>query len=133
VLRNVDGERDNLHPKLKDEVAAFWKRMKLTEPEPAIYWNAICDNANATLHQYKLGAVMVETFAPSAIISGPSDASVSATVAMAPIMRPDGSGSERYYWMQDGPFKGQDQRDVIQQAIDWWEAEIGSMEQRARL
>jgi hypothetical protein len=66
------------------------------------------------------------------IISGPSDVSASATVAMAPIMRPDASGSERYYWMKDGPFKGQDQCDVIQQAIDWWEAEIGGMEQRAR-
>jgi hypothetical protein len=132
VLRNVDGERDDLHPKLKHEIGGFWKRMKETEPEPAIYWEIICGNANGILHQYKLGAVMVQTFAPSVIITGRSDVSVSAAVATAPILRPGALETERNYWMKDGPFKDHDQRDIVQQAIDWWEGEIGTMEQRAQ-
>lgn len=134
VLQNVDRESINIHPKRRDEISAFRVSLGQTKPQPAIYWQFIRENANEILHQYKLGAVMVETFAPSVIISGPSDVSASATVVTSTVLRstPGPEDSARYYWMKDGPFKGHDQRDVIQKAIEWWEAEIAGMEKRAQ-
>lgn len=134
ALQNVDRKNSNIHPRLEEEIGAFHKRLGQTKPEPMIYWHFIRDNANEMLHEYKLKAVMVESYAPAVVLSGPSDVSTSATAVVSTVLRstPGAGETARSYWMKNGPFKDQDQRDVIQKAIDWWEAEIGGIEERAQ-
>lgn len=38
-------------------------------------------------------------------------------------------GSTEYdYTMHDGPFKGRDPRDLIREAVQWWESELKAIE-----
>ena len=143
VMTRIDGESDEVDPKMREEIGKFWKRMKATKPEPAIYWEFICEDANNILHYYKFSAVQTVTRR-----TAEAEAVTSTSAAASTVYSIGGNGrvlggdagavpvadapiAERAYPMKSGSYEGQDQRDVVQMAIDWWEEEIGEMEARA--
>ncbi len=141
VLKNVDGNRKTAHPALRKEISEFLKRLRATEPEPAIYWSLMASDTNTILHQYKFSALHTHTrTSPGSLTNTIATTStITRTVATDSTERPTKSiGSANVgttlvneYLMKTGPFKGRDQRDVVQEAIDWWYTEIDELETRA--
>ncbi len=42
-----------------------------------------------------------------------------------------GEGTVEYdYKITDGPFKGKDQRDIVKEAIEWWENQLSLIDTR---
>ncbi|MBT3350055.1 MAG: hypothetical protein HOL66_15945 [Rhodospirillaceae bacterium] len=106
VLFEVDIKDDTHPPELVKEVQSFRDGMKASEPEPKIYWGFIAESANIILHEYDLHAGQGITIHVGANIEA----------GEAP--------HTRSYPIHDGPFEGQDQRDVVREAIDWWEKQL---------
>ena len=140
VLTHVDRKDKTVHPALKKEISEFFGRLGATKPEPKIYWSFMDRDANMILHQYKFSALHTHTrtsprsfggitIKSSAVTQFASDS----TERTTEIPRAANAGTTlvNEYLMKTGPFKGQDQRDVVQQAIDWWDNEIDEIETRA--
>ena len=132
VLTNVDRQSDDVRPALKEEIGQFFKRMQETNPEPVIYWKFIRGDANGILHAYKFRAVQSLTLGTTeGGVKGNQTASVSAVDEDDLNFLDATVVADRSYRMKAGPFKDQDQRDVVERAIEWWEKEIRAMETRA--
>ena len=103
-----------------------------TSPEPAIYWQFIRGDANDILHAYKFRAVQSFTFRTTEGGDvGNQTVSASAVTKGFLNFLEAPNVAERSYRIKAGPFKDQDQRDVVERAIEWWEKEIRAMETRA--
>ncbi len=86
--------------------------------EPAIFWQFIRKDRNFLIHQATLTGGIEETRSSHIYaFTHPSP-----PPPQPPLIR-------RAYPMEEGPFKGQDQRILVQQAIDWWESQISEIEQ----
>lgn len=129
VLTEVDGRSEDVHPKLREKIGGFLQRMKSNKPEPKIYWCFICEDANNILHYYGFSALQtIRRYGTNTTVtervSAASTFEVSGPLESAVHI-------ERVYEMKSGPFKGRDQRDVVEEAIEWWEKEIEEMIDRA--
>jgi hypothetical protein len=80
-----------------------WTRKK--DREPAIYWGFIDDERNLIVHQY----------APRV---GQS--------ILIPVSNPDQSVTS--YQMNNGPFAVRDPRNLVREAIEWWDKFLGEIE-----
>jgi hypothetical protein len=112
ALKHVDGRRRSpaAAKPMQRAVAAFLEELESGKPEPMIYWGLIHVEANNILHQYKFTAGKIVVLGPPGLANG----------VQAP------------YSFHSGPFEGRDQRDVVQEATDWWQVQIEKIEQRAR-
>ena len=141
VLKNVDGKDETTPLVLRKEISEFFDRMGATKPEPRIYWSLMAGDANMILHQYKFSAVHMHTrISPGSLTNTIATTStITRAVATDSTERTiksmgaanAGTTLVNVYLMKTGPFEGQDQRDVIEQAIDWWDKEIDELEIRA--
>jgi hypothetical protein len=93
VLHKVDSKRSRAH---KLAIDAAWKRVSRSKPEPAILWGFIESERNGLLNEFR------------------TDAGQGWNVHL-------GSHAEATYEIASGPFKGRDQRDLLRDAISWWE------------
>lgn len=108
VLDKVDSA---ISPSYKDEIDRSWKDLQQTKPEPAIFWQFINDERNAILKEYTVNAGQ------------------GVTIDFA-----SGQASAAYHYIVTaGPFKDQDQRRVISDAIAWWEQYLDKIDQAAAL
>ena len=117
ALVNEDAESD---ARVKKAQGAWWDRLKATKPDPSIFWEFIERDRNLLLKGAEL------TVEPSAtvFISG------GATPVHAP--RPPPPPPPIYnYKMKSGRFAGQDPRDLVRDAIEWWEKQLDDIEQAA--
>lgn len=101
ALTNIDAKSPEVRPEPQTLVGGFFGRMKATKPLPAIYWEIICEEPNNLLHYYETVAWQ-------------------RTPGPAPV-----------YEIIAGSFVGRDPRDVLQEAIDWWQNELDELELRA--
>lgn len=119
VLDKVDGESC---AEMRAAVDAHWKSLNATKPAPPIFWEFIEQERNNVLKGYRIGAgqgVVIRLGGMQANTTGPGQP-------------PDPPGPTTYtYTIIGGPFDGQDQRDIIQRAIEWWEEQINEIEARA--
>jgi len=101
VLYKVDAKSS---PQLRAAVDAQWAALKKSEPEPAILWGFIEDERNRIVKEYASRAgqgVTILIGGPEAIYS---------------------------YRMNEGPFAGRDPRDLVREAIEWWDTCIKEIE-----
>lgn len=94
VLKDIDKKNAELHPNVLKEIENFCSSVK--ENKPKIY-EFIMKERNKLLHEF----------------GSPYGAGQSS----------DSQGN-RLYPINNGPFKGRDQRCVIEEAIDWWDEQL---------
>ncbi len=100
--------------RLKREFGVWKTELLRTKPSPEIYWRFIVDERNQLLKEYTATPV---------------------TNSLVPEIRFNlGSGTEnmglirQQYLMAEGHFAGQEQRQLIKRAIEWWEQELDGLE-----
>jgi hypothetical protein len=104
VLDKIDSRRS---PAYKQSIDRAWKLLQSTKPNPEIFWGFIDDERNAVLKEYSISAGQGVTI------------DLSGTHGVATY----------HYIINSGPFKGQDQRNVISDAIAWWESYLDLIDQ----
>lgn len=125
VLENVERHHNGLGPshhswrkriyESKRELSTGWRK-------PYVYHEFICRDANALLHEFKLVAAQSTTFHVH-----PGNFSFSGGTP-APIVFHPPAVRTITYEMTSGPFKGEDPRRVVEQAIAWWNDQIEAIE-----
>ena len=119
ALVNEDAEID---ARMKKAQRAWWDTLKATKPNPSIFWDFIERDRNLLLKQAEF------TVDPSARVFGVFDSFPSH--APPPQMPPQLPPIYNYK-MKSGPFAGQDPRDLVRDAIKWWEEQLDDIEQKA--
>jgi len=125
VLKKVDEVQS---PYLKDAIEAWWRELNRTKPEPAIYWRFIDDERNSVLKQYKFG--LKRWARAESIENGSINAGVDVTrlrsdqVQLPGWMFTDGA-------IAGGPFVGQSDRAVAQQAVAWWTQQLDAIDRES--
>jgi hypothetical protein len=119
VLHKVDSTRS---PELRDAIDAAYAQLKATRPEPKIYWEFIEEGRNTLLKLYEFGVQQNVTVRPGSAwlkkATGESGAYPSGPTTYEHLVR-------------GGSFVGQDPRDVVQLAIDWWRSYLDYIDQLA--
>jgi hypothetical protein len=119
VLDKVDGERN---PELRAAITSAYAELKQTRPEPKIFWEFIEEERNNVLKIYQFGVqqnVTVRPGAPWTNLGTGESGSI-------------GGGPTTYeHLVRGGPFAGQDPRDVVGQAIEWWREYLDDIDRHA--
>ncbi len=119
VLDNVDGQRD---PKLRRAINAWWIDLKSKRPEPLIFWSFIDEERNSIVKEYKTRAGQGVTVQLSGIEINLRTGEQSSDEPKPAIY---------HYVINGGPFAGREQREVLAEAIAWWEAQLQGIEAAA--
>jgi hypothetical protein len=106
VLQKVDGEQSDATKKAVQAAYASWKADK---PGNAIFWEFIEQERNQVLKQYEMG-----------FFSGPVEVVAGSDVATL--------DNHIFCPITDGAFAGEDCRDVLEQAIEWWRRQLAEIE-----
>jgi len=119
VLDNVDGARE---PSLRHAIDHWWKTMKASKPAPEVFWSFIDDERNAILKEYQTRAGQGVTVQLSGI-------QVNLRTGEQKV---DPPGPHIYhYTINTGPFAGREQRELLAEAIAWWEAQLDLIDRAA--
>ncbi|NLA82883.1 MAG: hypothetical protein GX849_08715 [Clostridiaceae bacterium] len=119
VLAKVDADSD---PKHKDVIEAWWKSIHdKKDGENAIFHKFIESERNSIVKEYEIN------FQDNAQLTfGLFDqADMSNTVGMEEFQN-------LYHPVMDGPYSGEDVRDVLGEAISWWEKQLCIIEASIR-
>jgi hypothetical protein len=124
VLKNVDAQSNPLLAKARSN----WKN-ELKRSQPALYCEFILGDANKLLHQAEIRAgqsasVTIVGAAADARAAGEEKPPLPKASSPKPI-------SSVSYQMNSGTFVGRDPRDVVREAIEWWEDQVATLEQEA--
>jgi len=106
VLQKIDAEQNDA---VKRAVASAYTAWKADKADNAIFWEFIEEERNRVLKQYEAG-----------FFSGPVD--VLAGDEMHTL------GENLFCPIIDGRFAGEDCRDILEQAIEWWTRKISEIE-----
>lgn len=112
-------------PELAAAIDAWWRRILASKPRPEIFWAFIYAARNDALKGYVLHAGQGVTIYPmpfslKSIWATEDDSSSS----IAPVRPP----TEYSYPMTRGPFVSRDQREVIGEAIAWWQEQLDAID-----
>ncbi len=107
VLHKVDAERDEATRRAVEAAYQTWRRNRC---ENAIFWDFIEEERNQVLKQYEIG-----------FFAGPVD-----VVAGAENFILD---DHLFCPITDGPYAGEDCRDLLEQAIEWWSKQLAQIEE----
>jgi len=111
VLHKVDAEHND---GIRVAVEALYRSWRDNREANSVFWHFIEEERNLILKQYELRYEE----APTVLI--PSTINPSAYQLDENLFCP----------LTDGPFAGEDGRDMIEQAISWWETQLVSIEER---
>jgi len=106
VLQKIDGENE---PRIERAVGSAYAAWKADKQANAIFWNFIEQERNQILKEYEVG-----------FLAGPID-----VVAGGALHSLD---EHLYCPIADGVFAGEDCRDILDQAIKWWESQLDRIE-----
>jgi len=119
VLDKVDGGKSTAY---RSAIDSWWGRLKSTRPLPAIFWSLIDEERNSILKEYQTTAGQGVTV-PGAVIE---------INVRTGEQRADPPGPPTYhYTFNAGHYVGQDQREVLLEAIAWWEQQLASIDEAA--
>jgi hypothetical protein len=104
VLDKVDSLSD---PLLKQIIDKEWEK-----PKPTIFGKFIEAERNNIIHEYKFMAGQGVTICPGIIHADLKTGHQTSGPSLPTLY---------HYTINEGPYKGRDQRELIQEAIDWWE------------
>jgi hypothetical protein len=120
VLDKVDGEQT---PAYRAAISAWWAGLKGTKPKPQVFWDFIEDERNTILKEYRTSAGQGATIPVGGIEFNLRTGEV----------RADQPGPTiHHYTVNSGPFAGREQRELLSEAIAWWESELDGIDQAAR-
>ncbi len=101
ILEKVDGKTSDIHKSVIENQWTIWKNDRTNHE---IFWSFIENERNLILKEYQInGGQGVTVFIGE-------------------------DRCEYNYPMNDGYYKGRDQRDIILEAIQWWEKELSTIE-----
>jgi len=106
VLQKIDGENE---PRIERAVGSAYAAWKADKQANAIFRNFIEQERNQILKDYEVG-----------FLAGPID-----VVAGGALHSLD---EQLYCPIADGVFAGEDCRDILDQAIKWWESQLDRIE-----
>ena len=104
ALNSIDGK----DPKYASTIADAWDELKHSKPAPAIFWQFIETERNNIVKEYEIGAGQGVT-----VYLGQT--------------RP----ADNHYLINVGPYQGREQREVLAEAIAWWEEYLANIDKRA--
>jgi len=102
VLKNVDSDQDHAY---RDAIDAAWDSITTSKPNPLIFWGFIEDERNNILKE-------------NLTVAGQG---VTVHLGAKP-------WSEHHYLINSGPFNGREQRDLLREAIAWWEGYLDQID-----
>jgi hypothetical protein len=120
VLHKVDGQ----NPALKLKIANAYASWKYDRKRHTIYWDFIKDQRDKLIHQYEsdvhpLDKVPIAVEYDIVSVLDDSEHTVGGIFEFDEnIYRP----------MLEGPWEGDDARDVLRDAIDWWKTELDKID-----
>ncbi|XOV83658.1 MAG: hypothetical protein ACFHXK_00780 [bacterium] len=117
ALANVDAEADE---ELGVIINQHWVALRNTRPEPEIFWSFINEERNNILKEYRVNAGINVTVRPG---TNSYDRVTGEVTEIAP-SRPTLTD----YVINEGPFAGQDHREVVEEAIQWWDSYLSAIE-----
>ena len=120
VLEKVDAARD---PAMADAVRAKYAALKVTRPEPAIFWEFIERERNNLLKEYRTAAKQNVTVRPGTIHLNLRTGEQYSTPGLPALYE---------HVMSDGPFEGEDPRNLVEQAIAWWSSYLDEVDADAK-
>ena len=120
VLDKVDGE----DPLTKRLAGAAFKRWKGPAPEHEIFREFIEPERNTVLKEYRFRHHPLDEVDMAAIFTL-QNVETGETMQSGDVFR---IGDNIYRPFQEGWREGDDARDVLSEAIDWWEAELSALE-----
>ena len=113
VLDKVDGSSS---PAAREVISRAWEALNTTKPEPHIFWRFIDQGRNMVLKEYRLGIQTIVS-ANVQIYRDPQQAeehpATPATIS---------------YLVTFGDYKGRPQKQVIREAIEWWEGYLDAID-----
>jgi hypothetical protein len=118
ALVNDDAKKD---ARLEKAQRAWWDKLKAAKPNPSIFWEFIERDRNLLLKE----ADLTVGHSVQLFLSG-------GTIVPRHAPQPPPPQQPIYtYQMSSGCFAGQDPRDLVRDAIDWWEKQLSEIEQQA--
>ena len=105
VLARIDA---NIDSRYKSAIDNAWFQLSQSKPQPAIFWEFIDAERNNIIHEYEVGAGQGVTVHLGQNVS-----------------------VEHHYVVNTGPFAGRDQRDVLKEAVAWWEIYLDGIDRVA--
>jgi hypothetical protein len=96
--------------------------------EPAIFWQFVRRDRNLLLHEARS---TVSTSATIQLTGVSIRTSVGGDIPVFPAPQTPPPRATYSYTMSTPPYAGQDARDVVEQAIQWWEQQINDIERDA--
>lgn len=106
VLQKVDGEQSEA---MKLAIASAYSSWKSDRAGNAIFWDFIEQERNQVLKQYEV-----------VFFAGPVNVVASGEIHTL--------GEHLFCPITDGKFAGEDCRDLLEQAIEWWEWQLNDIE-----
>jgi hypothetical protein len=119
VLDNVDGLQS---PQYRTAIDDWWKEIKASKPSPTIFWNLIDEERNTILKEYQTRAGQGVTVQISGI-------EINLRTGEQRVDSP--KPTIYHYTMNTGPFAGKDQRELIADAITWWDDVLNAIDAAA--
>lgn len=119
VLESRDAATD---PKLRQAFKVWAASLLVSKPRPEIYWEFIVSERNMLLKEYQSSAGQGVTV-PGVLIEVNSKTGEQKVSCLGVV--------EHHYTMNDGFFAGRDQRELIAEAIAWWETQLTTLEASA--
>jgi len=114
VLAKIDAQR---HPKIHAAVSAAWDGWKDNRKDHAIFWDFVERERNAVLKEYEFGLEQALGLAYT------SDGKIETDETGEWLVE-----EQDYFWMKGPAFDLWDSRDVIVEAIGWWEDQLSKIE-----
>ena len=94
--------------------------MNSSKPEPTIFWGFIQSERNNVLKEYAVGAKVNVTVRPGTVHIDLN--------TRTQTVRNEPQPNLYEYVTGPGPFEGRDQRDVVSEAIDFWDGYLKKVE-----
>mgnify|MGYP006305453827 CR=1 FL=1 len=121
VLDKVDGKNNN---KARAVINEWWKQLKESKPDPAIFWGFIESERNTALKAYS-SSVRVEIKPTSEENSRIKFSAKGPALSMIP-----GPGSIAKFLYTEAPFENRDPVELVYEAIEWWTIQLNLIEEQ---
>lgn len=118
VLQKVDSQTN---PRLQQAISTAWQKLAESRPEPAIFWSFIEEERNSILKEYRMTAGQGVTVRPGTAHINLRTGEQWSEPGLPTLYR---------YEMHSGPYAGRDQRDVLSEAIAWWEMYLDKIDEQ---
>ena len=116
VLDKIDSSQSASY---RVAISTWWRALKATKPHPEIFWHFIEDERNNILKEYLTNAGQGVTVQ----LSG-----VGINLATGEQKADPPNPAIYHYKMNSGHYKDYDQRDLLAEAIAWWEQQLDAID-----